>query len=174
MMDPDTMFKAADTLTNCLNSYAIHKGDRGELLLFILARDRAIGHSNGYGKPNSGRRWCSVPGFMNALFKLIPRSDTSLKTLFANSKNFFNHWVKAQYAMVNVQYLAQLMRRGAALLCATNQGGIDGIIPFLLAGYTISLKNIGVILWQVKSSQINQSPTSSKLWARMHSVFWIQ
>jgi hypothetical protein len=48
--------------------------------------------------------------------------------------------------MVNVQYLAQLMRRGAAVLCATNQAGIDGVIPFLLTGYTIGINNIGVIL----------------------------
>ena len=101
-----------------------------------------------YGQPD--RRWCSVPDLMKALFE-FKRRDASLK-VFANSKIFFNHWVKVhQYAMVNVRYLAQLMRRGAALLCATNQAGIDGIIPFLLAGYTISLNNIGVILWQVKN-----------------------
>jgi hypothetical protein len=101
---------------------------------------------------------------MNALFKFErhPSSDASLKT-FANSTIFFNHWVKVhQYAIVNVQYLAQLMRRGAALLCATNQAGIDGIIPFLLADYTISPNNIGVILWQVKNdSKYTYNPQSS-------------
>ena len=148
MMYPDTTFKAAETLKSCLDDYAIHKGDRGELLimlLFTLARDRAIGHPNEHGQPD--RRWCSVPDLMKALFE-FKRRDASLK-VFANSKIFFNHWVKVhQYAMVNVRYLAQLMRRGAALLCATNQAGIDGIIPYLFKGYTILLKIIGVILWQ--------------------------
>jgi hypothetical protein len=47
MMDSDATFKAAETLKSCLDGYAIHKGDHGELLvmlLFTLARDRAIGH----------------------------------------------------------------------------------------------------------------------------------
>ncbi|KAF8347959.1 hypothetical protein F5887DRAFT_672674 [Amanita rubescens] len=154
MMNPDTTFKAAEALKSCLDGYAIHKGDRGELLvmlLFTLARDRAIGDPNSVGQPISGRRWCSVPRFMKKLFKFRrhPSSNASLKDLFANSKIFFNHWVKVhQYAIVNVRYLAHLMRRGAALLCATNQAGI---IPFLLAGYDIIPKNIGVILWQVKN-----------------------
>ncbi|KAK2467168.1 hypothetical protein APHAL10511_000717 [Amanita phalloides] len=157
MMNSDTTFKAAETLKSCLDGYAIHKGDRGELLvmlLFTLARDRAIGPPDVYGRPHSGRRWCSVPDFMHALFKFEHHSasDASLTDLFAKSKIFFNHWVKVhQYALVNVQYIAQLMRRGAALLCATNQAGIDGIIPFLLEGNTIFPNNIGFILWQVKN-----------------------
>jgi len=158
MMDTDTTFNAAETLMSCLEGYSIHKGDRGELLvmlLFILARDRAIGQSNSYGQPASGKRWCSVSHFMDALFKFErhPSSDpSSLRALFKDSKIFFNHWVKVhQYAIVNVQYLGQLMRRGAALLCATNQPGIDLIIPVLLAGSAIFLKNIGVILAQMKN-----------------------
>ncbi|KAF8714726.1 hypothetical protein AX14_012689 [Amanita brunnescens Koide BX004] len=155
MMDTDTTFNAAEMLTNCLNGYAIHKGDRGELLvmlLFTLARDRAVGHPDKYGRPKN--RWCSVLDFMGALFQFgrHPSSDASLKELFADSKIFFNHWVKVhQYTIVNVQYLMHLMRRGAALLCATNQAGMDGIIPFLLSGYNISPNNIGVIVWQAKN-----------------------
>ncbi|KIL64218.1 hypothetical protein M378DRAFT_628828 [Amanita muscaria Koide BX008] len=154
MMNPDTKFKAAEMLTSCLDGYVIHKGDRGELLvmlLFTLARDRAVGQPDGYGLPDSGQRWCSVLKFMNALFEFErhPPGGASLKASFAKSKIFFNHWVKVhQYTVVDVQYLAQLMRRGAALLCATNQAGIDGIIPYLLTGYTIFPKNVGVILWQ--------------------------
>ena len=57
MMDLDTTFKAAETLKSCLDSYDIYKGNHGELLvmlLFILARDRAIGHPDRYGRPYSG------------------------------------------------------------------------------------------------------------------------
>ena len=174
MMDPDATFKAAETLESCLEGYAIHKGDRGELLvmlLFILARDRAIGHPDNYGRPGSGRRWCSVPKFMNALFKFKrhPSYDDSLKALFANSKIFFNHWVKIhQHAIVDVQYLAQLMRRGAALLCANNQAGIDGVIPFLLAGHTIFPNNIGVILWQVKNDSKHTDKPDHSLFNAMN------
>ncbi|KAM6499175.1 hypothetical protein JOM56_004683 [Amanita muscaria] len=157
MMNSDTKCKAAEMLTSCLNGYSIHKGDRGELLvmlLFTLARDRAVGQPDEYGRPDSGQRWCSVPKFMNALFEFErhPPGGASLEASFAKSKIFFNHWVKVhQYTVVDVQYLAQLMRRGAALLCATNQAGIDGIIPYLLTGYTIFPKNVGVILWQSKN-----------------------
>ena len=64
--------------------------------------------------------------------------------------------------MVKVQYLAQLMRRGAALFYATNQAGIDGIIPFLASGYTIFPNNIGVILWQGnKDSRFTDAPDPS-------------
>ena len=59
MMNTDTTFNAAEMLKSCLDGYAIHKGDRGELLvmlLFILARDRAIGHPDNYGRPVSRRR----------------------------------------------------------------------------------------------------------------------
>ena len=154
IMNTDTTFNAAETLKSCLDGYAIHKGDRGGLLvmlLFILARDRAIGHPDDYGRPVSRRRWCSVPNFMNALFKF---QHDPLQALFTRSKIFFNHWVKVhQHAIVNVEYLAQLMRRGAALLCATNQAGFDGIIPFLVEGYTIFLKNIGALIWQCKNDQ---------------------
>jgi hypothetical protein len=146
-----------------LDGYAIHKGDRGELLvmlLFTLARDRAIGHPNEYGQPDSGRRWRSVPDFMNALFefKRHSRSDASLKDLFANSKIFFNHWVKVhQYAIVNVQYLAQLMRRGQ-LYCVLRTR------PESMVSSSGKLKTI-------RSSQINKIPASSKPWTRMNSVF---
>jgi hypothetical protein len=59
MMETDTMFRAAETLKSCLDLYDIQKGDRGELLvmlLFTLARDRAIGHPDEYSRPGSGRR----------------------------------------------------------------------------------------------------------------------
>ena len=168
MMYPDATFKAAETLKSCLAGYAIHKGDRGELLvmlLFILARDHAIGPPNGYGRPEMNRRWCFVLSFMNALFKFEHPLD--LKA-FADSKIFFNHWVKVhQQVMVNVKYLGQLMCRGAALLCGTNQAGIDGIIPFLLKGDTISLKNIGAIVFQVKNDKKYQKTPKPKLFEAM-------
>ena len=54
------------------------------------------------------------------------------------------------------------MRRGAALLCAINNAGIDGIFPFLLAGYTIFPNNIGVILWQAENdSKFTDKPDLS-------------
>ena len=170
MMYPDRTFKAAETLQSCLEGYSIHKGDRGELLvmlLFTLARDRAIGDPDEFGRPRSKRRWCSVPDFMKALFKSNPYSDASLGHL-ANSKIFFNHWVKVhQYAMVNVKYLAQLMRRGAAVLCATNQPGVDGIVPFLIRGYTIFVENIGIILWQGKNDLKFTDEPNPKLFKAM-------
>ena len=69
--------------------------------------------------------------------------------------------------MVNVKYLAQLMRRGAAVLCATNQPGVDGIVPFLIRGYTIFVENIGIILWQGKNDLKFTDEPNPKLFKAM-------
>ncbi len=42
MMVPDTMFKAAEMLKSCLEGYAIHKGDRGELFVTITVQTPAL------------------------------------------------------------------------------------------------------------------------------------
>ena len=42
------------------------------------------------------------------------------------------------------------MARGAAMLCANGQPGVDGIIPFLLDGDKITPVNIGIIMIEVK------------------------
>jgi hypothetical protein len=48
-------------------------------------------------------------------------------------------------------FLMRIMARGAAVLCADNQLGIDAIIPFCYKGKILSPKNISALLVQGKN-----------------------
>ncbi|KIJ58757.1 hypothetical protein HYDPIDRAFT_33872 [Hydnomerulius pinastri MD-312] len=172
-------FNLPGALTEILRGFSVHKGDRGELLvmlLFTMARDAAVGPANSLGRPIGGDRTCLLTGLLRSLFCLpMPSKENDhidvlkspgrnltptgafqynklLETVFANSVVYFNHFVKVhQYKLVHINYLMCMMVRGAAMLCVTDQPGIDGILPFLLDGDTIKPSNIGVVLWQVKN-----------------------
>ncbi|KIJ59767.1 hypothetical protein HYDPIDRAFT_170633 [Hydnomerulius pinastri MD-312] len=180
-------FNLPGALMEILHRFSVHKGDRGELLvmlLFTMARDAAVGPANSLGRPIGRDRTCLLTGLLRSLFHLpTPLKETDhvdvlkspghhlkptgaflynklLETVFANSVVYFNHFIKVhQYKLVHVNYLMCMMVRGAAMLCATNQPGIDGLLPFLLDGDTIKPSNIGVVFWQVKNdSSFNDDP----------------
>jgi hypothetical protein len=172
------------------------RGELLVMLLFTMARDAAVGRYDEYGMPPSGSsRWTTVPGFLSALFHAPAASSgyqidvlkhkyqrvqhspdgwitgvqcQSIEEIFADSKAYFNHWVKChQHALINARYLMRLLVRGAAVLCGTNQAGIDGVIPFLLKGDEIRLDNIGVILWQAKNDPSYTTTPDSALFNAM-------
>ncbi|KAF9220454.1 hypothetical protein BS17DRAFT_882413 [Gyrodon lividus] len=177
----NSQFHLPDALLAILGGLSVNKGDRGELLvmlLFTIARDTAVGHADSVGKPVSGARTCLLTQLLRSLFdppKPSNRQDHDhvdvlksrghhlepakalpcqklLQNVFASSVVYFNHFIKVhQHELVHINYLMYMMARGAAMLCATNQPGIDGILPFLLDGDTISASNVGVVLWQVKN-----------------------
>ena len=92
-------------------------------------------------------------GWLFSKSKVKPTTST-LAERFRDSKVYFTHFIKAQQQkVVGVEYLMRLMARGAALLCAACQKGVDGIIPFLLKGDEIKRDNIGVIMFQSKNDQ---------------------
>jgi hypothetical protein len=126
----------------------------------------------------------SVTSFFESLFHTPPKGQpasifkakgyvvTSTKvstynkpfsTHFADSKFYFNHWIKVhQSALLNVKYLLSLLCRGAAVQCANSQLGVDGLMPFLWRGTKLSRDNLGVCMWQAKNDssfthQIDQS-----------------
>jgi hypothetical protein len=174
MQDP--AFDPPEALKLILGGFAVHKGDRGELLVMMLltqARDSAVGPPCQFGKPK--QRWTSVSTFFEHLFHLPTKATSNhkdiflakghvvgpsgssgvgmvFKTRFADSKFYFNHWIKVhQWGILDLRYLLALYFRGAAVLCANSQPGIDGLMPFLLKGTEVALNNVGVCLWQSKN-----------------------
>jgi hypothetical protein len=185
-------FKPVEALKQVLSGFSVHKGDRGELVAMMLmtqARDSAIGRPSRLGKPK--RRWVSVKKFFECLFRepaqvspnhrdvlkakgqrFSPQgsSDTEkdFRAQFADSKFYFNHWVKLhQFGVLDIKYLLALYCRGAAALCANSQSGVDGLMPFLLEGTHIDLNNVGVCLWQAKNDSSYTDEPDEELFQRM-------
>ena len=153
-------FKAADALKSILGGFSVDSGDRGELLamlLLIMARDKAVGPPNDFGCPQHGARWCSVNAFLSNLFTesswaAIGDKKSSMEKALGGSKLYFSHFIKVhQRNILNPEYIVRLMARGAAILCATGQKGIDLLIPFTRGG--LRKEDLGVILVQVKNDK---------------------
>ncbi|KDR72947.1 hypothetical protein GALMADRAFT_228637 [Galerina marginata CBS 339.88] len=154
-------FDPLSTFKSILEGFSVHKGDRGEflvLLLFTLARDLAVGPPNELGHPRSGRRFFGFASFMYGhLFKNcahIPAAS-ALELLyqdFPDAFMHFNHFVKMHsFSCIDKQNVLLLVTRGAAVLCASRLGDIDGLNVFLKAGTKIAIDNLGLLLWQVKN-----------------------
>ena len=181
VMSTQAQFNPPQVLQSILNGIAVNKGELGKLivaLLFTMARDEAVGPANAFGRPPNNQRWCSLTGLLTSLFctpaaassdhasvvtsqgwhfghfsaESPNQTKSSLANTFKDSKVYFTHFVQVhQQAPVRVEYLMRLMARGAAVLCASGQPAVDGIIPFLFEGDEIRSDNIGVIMFQVKN-----------------------
>ncbi|KAJ2927619.1 hypothetical protein H1R20_g9470, partial [Candolleomyces eurysporus] len=156
-----------------LSGFSVHKGDRGEmlvLLLLMMARDQAVGPSK--SRPYAGFGCsCTVPDFLKALFgpkqekilsaqgmvltaKQCKQHRESLGVTFKDTTVYCTHWLKLhQPEIVSTYYLVRLFARGAAVLCGNNHPGIDGVMPYLYKGTTLTASNIGAILWQSKNDE---------------------
>jgi len=79
--------------------------------------------------------------------------STPLASAFGKGHIYFNHFIKVHdFQMVNREYLCHLFCRGAAIICANNQHGIDILIPVLMgtilrpefmSGSLVQVKNDG-------------------------------
>ncbi|KAI9566872.1 hypothetical protein HD554DRAFT_2174033 [Boletus coccyginus] len=163
--------KPATALKRILGRFSVNRGDRGELLvmlLFTIARDNAVGPPAEFGVPQSGFRWCSVRAFLSSLFVESAWTDAVgdrqpvMEKVLGDGKLYFNHFVKVhEHKMLNTKYITRLMTRGAAILCANGQKGVDLVIPFTHGGLTA--EDLGVILVQVKNDQTyTADPKSGK------------
>jgi hypothetical protein len=189
----DENFDAVGALKSILGGFSIDKGDRGELLvmmLLTLARDFAVGPADRSGKPKE--RWMPVVSLFQSLFRAKSRLPLSqhaniftakgrtvggprplsygkdFKKTFSDSKFYFNHWIKVhQWGVLNAKYLLSLYCRGAAVLCANSQPGIDGLMPFLWEGTTIAQDNLSVCLWQSKNDPTYTDKVQTGLFERM-------
>ncbi|KAK2464489.1 hypothetical protein APHAL10511_003468 [Amanita phalloides] len=165
MQEP--LFNAPRALQLVMDGFSIAQGDRGEilaLLLLILARDATVGPADAFGRPETGKRWFSLTDF---LYGQIFRKQTGPSTLvdknsilalgklsedFANSQLHFSHFMKVHDDIViKITPLLLLLGRGAAVLCANSQSGIDAINVFLMNGTKLVKDNAGLILHQIKN-----------------------
>ncbi|KAH9962325.1 hypothetical protein BJV74DRAFT_954499 [Russula compacta] len=126
------------------NLNCIDRGRRGELvaaLVIMQARDNAARASP------ANRRWVSVREFMKALlpsshfdqlqdsrpYSSRPGEDISFNDTFSHYAMWFNHVIKIQHGkMINSEHLWKYITRGAMVICADNQHGVDIVYPLVM------------------------------------------
>ncbi|KAL5521492.1 hypothetical protein ACEPAF_2240 [Sanghuangporus sanghuang] len=94
----------------------------------------------------------TVPDFLRALFGEIEGIQEHIDTIFKDTRMHFNHFIKCfQQSVLQRQYLAGLLMRGAALLCANCQEAVDAVVPFSFQD-EIDRFLISAMLFQVKNN----------------------
>ncbi|KAG6848466.1 hypothetical protein H0H93_016753 [Arthromyces matolae] len=150
-----------------LGTPSLDLGDRGEstgLLLLTMARDAIVYPPE---KPNEiCEELRSIPlvTFMQKLLAIdnlteaLPTSTDTTRNLpfgeaFKNSRIHFNHFIKVTDSKtINRHFLWKVASRGAGILCADRQLGIDAILVFILdCEKPLGPNNIGIILIQDKN-----------------------
>jgi hypothetical protein len=147
-------------LSNILGKNCIHHGDGGELvaaLLVMQARDALT-------RGRESKRWVYVCDFLESLLgdsaKISNRpsvtfskeEDRPLKETFKNARMWFNHVLKVRDSdLINERYLWKFISRGAMILCANNQRGVDIVLPVCYSGGGLSRRTVTAILIQVKN-----------------------
>ena len=93
--------------------------------------------------------------------------SASLAEVFAEANIYFNHFIKVHDSkMLNREYLWRLLCRGAAIICANNQRGVDLVVP-VLRGNLLRPRSITAILIQVKNDARFTSHLSRTLFTTM-------
>ncbi|KAF8587864.1 hypothetical protein K439DRAFT_1630317, partial [Ramaria rubella] len=172
----DAMYTIAPSepalLEKFMSNRFLSKGDRGEqacMLLMLLAHDQAC---------HRFRKTVPVTDFLTNLFAEQHRvaildaqlfeGEESLKDMFKDSWVHFTHFVKVtDYTVIDRKFLLRMMVRGAAILCADNQLGVDAIIPACYKGKTLEIENITPILAQFSENVFRLSHSGSALFANM-------
>ncbi|KAF8815386.1 hypothetical protein BYT27DRAFT_7333931 [Phlegmacium glaucopus] len=76
----------------------------------------------------------------------------SFGVTFNESKVYFNHFIKINDPnVIKRDSLWKLIARGAAVLCANGQRGVDIVIPFMYCAKKLSKTNVSAIFIQVKN-----------------------
>lgn len=171
-----------EALKSVMEGFSISKGDRGEFLvlyLLILARDMAVGPANDFGRPKQGKCWFTLPAFLYKIFrrpmdpsklmnKKSIRAFDALQKDFPNAYLHFSHFIKVhEFKAIDIISLLLLLGRGAAVLCATNQSGIDAVNVFLKEGPQVTRENAGLVLHQMKNDAKYSSTPVRKLFKAM-------
>ena len=149
-----------DALKVLLAKYGVNRDDRGELvvlLILLLARDQAICENNEEAmwkyprlmdisrylrpperprhpvEPNliEWNRVLTVPEYLRSLFGEIVEIQDDIDQLLESTRMHFNHFIRsADERVLQSQYLAAFLMRGAALRCPSAQLYVDAAIPF--------------------------------------------
>ncbi|KAI0255371.1 hypothetical protein BJV78DRAFT_761181 [Lactifluus subvellereus] len=162
-------FDLAGSLSNVLSEFPIHLGDRRELLVaafFTWARDNVIVKQPPPPLPefcrhSSVREIISCLFFepvVQSMFNDIPSIGPSkaekrtLGEVTHAAHMHFNHLIQSQEKkIVAHRYLIAVMARGAAVLGANCQAGVDMVFPYLYGSTDLDDKNVGFIMVQVKN-----------------------
>ncbi len=162
------------TQTNAVRHLADHsdlncidRGRRGELvavLLIMQAYDAARSMSL-----VGGRRWVSVVDFMEALlpaseyetlrqsgptfWRTHEEKEMTFEGVFKEYGTWFNHVIKIEdRRMVSIDHLWKFVTRGAMIMCATNQEGIDIVLPVCQTTRNLGPDSVTAIIVQVKNA----------------------
>ena len=152
----------ASELLHVLGGPSISKGDHGELiciLLWLLARDQVV--------QEQGKRVVKVLDLMDALLDSKwhatvknaqpshlknDQDNTSFRDTFEDAVTYFTQFIKVDdQKVINRSFLWMALARGAAILCANNQFGLDIIIPFLIRNVCLARNVVSAIIIQVKN-----------------------
>jgi hypothetical protein len=102
---------------------------------------------------STGERWVQVIDFMKRLVSYPPEKlETAIpkfarkterklqfQQAFQNSRIWMNHVLKVRDTnLINVEYLWRFVTRGAMILCANGQRGVDLVIPVVHSGGELS------------------------------------
>ncbi|KAI0300779.1 hypothetical protein BC826DRAFT_619486 [Russula brevipes] len=148
-------------LSTYMDVNCISVGERGEVvaaLLVMRARDVLA--------TSTGQRWVWVIDFMEKLvayprlrialpkFARPDEAGLQFQEAFNGSRIWMNHVLQVRNTdLINVKYLWRFVTRGAMILCADGQRGVDLVIPVVHSGGELSRDNMTAILIQVKNDK---------------------
>ncbi|KAM6501280.1 hypothetical protein JOM56_004294, partial [Amanita muscaria] len=183
LMQDRNDFDLPRTLLEELQKLGLNKVDRGELIclvLLLIARDVAVQEKGSaaigvlfFMEKLLASRWSSmVFGSKPARCRTNTKDQLPFSEVFAKSKIYFNHFVKVHdFKVIHRAFLWRLIARGAAVLCADNQDGIDVVLPFLYLDDRLGRDNVSAIFIQVKNNGKFSSTPNLFLFDAMNPYF---
>ncbi|KAI9512364.1 hypothetical protein F5148DRAFT_1008366 [Russula earlei] len=178
----ETRMNAVRHLANHSDLNCVDRGRRGELVATLLIM-QAFDAARGIHKD----RWVTVVDFMKALLpesnyeallRSLPTSwpDTyneqmTFKGIFKDYGLWFNHVIKVESKqMISKKHLWKFVTRGAMILCATNQEGIDIVLPVFHTGRKLGPDSMTAVVIQVKNARDHKTTLNESLFDAMDSV----
>jgi hypothetical protein len=181
-------FNLPRSLLDVLQGPSLDKGDRGELIclvLWVLACDALVNAAIAKGIPDPcvvsvvdllksllatryhDKVMDAKPSQVRATEEDIPFCET-----FQDAKVYFNHFIKiTDTGVINRKFLWAVQARGAAILCANNQRGIDVLIPVVYRDAKLGRLNITVMIIQVKNDKTFTAAPKRAIFANMNPYY---
>ncbi|KAI9454622.1 hypothetical protein F5148DRAFT_424620 [Russula earlei] len=178
----ETEMNAVRHLANHSDLNCVDRGRRGELVATLLIM-QAFDAARAIRK----KRWVTVVDFMKALLPesnyeaLLRSMPTSwpeshekqmpFKKVFEDYGLWFNHVIKVESKrMISKDHLWKFVTRGAMILCATNQEGIDIVLPVFHTGRKLGPDSMTAVVIQVKNARDHKTTLNESLFDAMDSV----
>ena len=185
LMQDRKAFDLPRALLSELEGPGLDKGNRGELICLVLllaARDVAVQEKDKdsvaievllFMRKLLASKWSPIVfDSKPARCRTNANDQRSFAEVFARSKIYFNHFIKVHdFKVINRAFLWRLIARGAAVLCADNQGGIDVLLPFLYRHNKLGRDNVSGIFIQVKNDKNFSSTPNLFVFDAMNPYF---